>query len=172
VSLRALDAITVDLETVRRSLDITNSPRTKVLVLKLYIVVFGFLFGTLPWHTSRSTRIRNASKGIEKLVKAVQVPLSQIRIDAEQATQKKVIKSEQSLGRIEGTVIGVAEMMNGFSRYVAVGIKEVARQERQKRVWEELAAFLEVQLAQDARSLLLENEQATEHERGANSCLD
>ncbi|KAI0850006.1 hypothetical protein F5Y00DRAFT_268768 [Daldinia vernicosa] len=177
----ALEDITKDLETIDKSIRISNSPQMKNSVVGLYVAVFDFLCDAIDWYSNKSRRFRNAfnknsAADIDKIVGSVKKAVERIRLEADQVTQDRVQDIQQGVSSVqlittqtERGVVEINQRMKLLREEVLAD--NTGRQEDREvgrdtnKLLHELRDLVFLALGDNATSSLLATGQATKYQQ-------
>ncbi|KAL7960283.1 hypothetical protein V8C34DRAFT_74353 [Trichoderma compactum] len=101
----ALEEIAESLQTVNKSVKISDSSQMKRLVVELYVGVFDFLCHALEWYESGLKRFKSAfnqnfANNINQKIGVIKRTLGRIQLEADQVTQCRVQDTQQSVTKV------------------------------------------------------------------------
>lgn len=154
----ALEEIAESLQTVNKSVQISDSSQMKRLVVDLYIGVFDFLCHALEWYESSLKRFKNAFNqnsvnNISQKVDVIKKTLGRIQLEADQVTQCRVQDTKQL----------VTEARQELKQLLEVAGKGTRQYENLETVIMDFRDQVFQQLGQMAKQFLLAKGEAMEY---------
>jgi hypothetical protein len=128
----ALPEIEYELNTIHKSVQISNTLNMKVLVANFCVEVFDFLCHAINWYQSRWIKFRASlnenfyDDKIKRKVDLIRQALARIRLNAEQATQSRVQSVEECVSGISKQLKNVSDRTRDIHRDLPAMLAKVA----------------------------------------------
>lgn len=169
-----LETITKDLATVQASVQISDTPQMRLLVVDLYVAVFDFLCDAMDWYRGSSTRRlmgsfrQDYADDINKGTGKVNEALARIRLKADQATQFRVQDTHQDMRYVRDGLGSISRRLETIEeRLVAAGEKDREDPAASRATLKDLAERLLLLLGQEATRALIANGESQRGELSA-----